>query len=301
MKPALAALVLGAALVVPTPALADLWVGAKDAAAGKLHKGPLPADVVHRRAIEALSSDSVDAYLRLRAATALVRVHGGSTSVDPRLRYDLGFLLVALHDYEDAIPALHHALAYAPKHAQAGRAWFSLGISHAHRGEAEDEETAWQMALALADDPSERHVVLANLAETEMRLGRLDDALTAIEQAIDLVPQHAVTHWTRALLLDRLDDRPRALAAASVALSLDPDGKSLEGDSVFYVPPYDVYWYQALVALAQADATPEIAGLERIKALSHYTKWLDSAAPDDPFRGIAGARIAQTKALLKLK
>ncbi len=298
---AIAALTVVTALVVARPAAADLWTGAKDAAVGKVAKGPLPADVVHRRAIEALTSDSVDAYLRLRAATALVRVHGGSTAADPRLRYDLGFLLVALHDYEDAIPALHHALAYAPKHAQAGRAWFSLGISHAHRGEADDEETAWHMALALADDPSERHVILANLAETEMRLGRLDDALTAIDQAIDLVPQHAVPHWTKALLLDRLDDRPRALAAASVALSLDPGGKSLEGDGVFYVPPYDVYWYQALVALAQADATPEIAGLERMKALSHYTLWLDHAAPDDPFRAIAGARVAQTKALLKLK
>lgn len=298
---ALSTLACLAVLAAAPAASADLWPSAKAAAAGLPSTGPLPPDLVHKRAVAALSAEGPTGELSRRSAVALVRLHGGSTAADARLRYDLGFLLQALGEHEAAIPALHHALAYAPGHAQAGRAWFSLGICHAHRSEPEDEEVAWRQALLLADDPAERHVVLSNLAETEMRLGRLDDALTAIDQAIELAPQHAVPHWTRALLLDRLDDRPRALASALVALSLDPEGRSLHGPGVFYVPPYDLFWYEALVALAQADATPEARKAEWTKAAALYQEWLDLAAPDDPFRGVAAVRVGQVKALLAKK
>ncbi len=298
------ALVAALALAIaaaPTVASADLWAEAKGAASGKTAPG-VDAAALHKTAVEALVAQrrrNPIAKLRLAEAARLLKQHGGSNSGDARLRYDLAAVLAAQKQCDAAIPAFHHALWFAPDHPQAARGWFELGLCHAYRGEVEDEELAWTNALGLEDEPTSRHVILANLAEARMRLGRLEDAKTAIEDAIDLEPQSPIPQFTHAVIVDRLDDRAGAIAAVKVALSLDPIGDSLDSDGVFFVPPYDVHWYRALVALGQAENSvgTAVASL-RGAALGEYKKWMSASTPDDPFREIAARRIKQLELLL---
>jgi hypothetical protein len=83
---------------------------------------------------------------------------------------------------------------------------------------------------------------------------------------------------------------------------MDPEGEYLDGDGVFFEPPYERQWYYALRSLALADQT---LGDERtghlMAALVAYRKWLDASEPTDRFRPRCVEDIARLETILKLK
>src|SRR5262249_61747984 len=72
--------------------------------------------------------------------------------------------------------------------------------------------------------PSRLWTPLRGTAWSLTQLGRPDDALRALERAVELSPNDADLHHACSSVLERFGRRADALAAFERALELDPDG-----------------------------------------------------------------------------
>jgi tetratricopeptide (TPR) repeat protein len=228
-----------------------------------------------------------------------------AVSSDVRLRFDRGDVLKRMGQYDRAKPELEAALAIAPKHPFASTAWFDLAICAGKQGHHADEETAYLACLALSLDDAERAIAWSNLGESWMAVARLDDAARAFETAIALRPQTLpFTWWNLAVARDRQDDEAAAMRVAKIALSLDAGGASLVGPDVFFEPPYERWWYGAIVALAEADQASDAPTRREClaEAEAFYRQWATEAPATAAYRGTAverakelGARVAAVR------
>ena len=83
-------------------------------------------------------------------------------------------------------------------------------------------EALWEFQALLAGQP--RHAAgRLGLALALMRLGRNEEALLALDEAVTLRPDFAAAFANRGVLLDRLGRPERALADYRHALALDPE------------------------------------------------------------------------------
>lgn len=291
------------------PARADsIWEKAKSPP----KPGLLNNDEVHRLAAVALhTSRTVKAtdpifgaqtQASLSPTADMLRRHSAATSADPRLRYDLGLVLAKLRDCKAAVVVLEDALKFAGAHPFAEDGSFELAICYSLMGRHADEERAYLIALEVTDRRTHKAIVYSNLAESRMAQGKLDAGIDAAEQAIDLEPDFASARFNLAILRDRSGDAFGALDAAKHAVELDPEGEYLDGEGVFFEPPYEKHWYYALRDLALADRT---MGDERVghlmAALVAYRKWLDAADPADRYRPRCLEDVARIEKILKLK
>lgn len=306
MKRAVVALLLLLAL----PARADsIWDKAK---AKPVAKGLLNNDELHRYVAGqyqlSRSTKTTDLLAGAQAIAPLLTVletlhrHDAATSTDARIRYDYGFVLARLRKCNQATAALEGALALDRHHPFAQDGAFELAICYSLLGKHADEERAYLVALDLSDRPTHKAVIYSNLAESRMAQGKLDEGIDAVEAAIALEPDFASARYNLAILKDRAGEPFGALDAAKHAVQLDPEGEYLDGEGVFFEPPYEKYWYYALRDLALAEWT--IAG-ERVNhllaALVAYRKWLDAADPADRYRPRCVEDIARLEKILKLK
>jgi tetratricopeptide (TPR) repeat protein len=226
-------------------------------------------------------------------------------SPDVRLRFDRGDLLMRLRRCKEARVDLDAALASAPMHPFASTAWFDLAICAGIEGHHDEEERAYQTCLAHTTDDDERAIAWSNLGEARMATGNLDGAVEAFESALYLRPQLALTWWNLAVARDRLDDERGAMRAASLAWSLDPHGGELHHPSVFFEPPSERWWYDAIVALEEAELEPDparaVMAVDVARTL--FSTWLSVAPASSPYRARATARIrrldARIAAMLK--
>jgi tetratricopeptide (TPR) repeat protein len=116
----------------------------------------------------------------------------------------------------------------APAHAQADAA--SAAHSHFAAGEAHYREGKWSDALAdfragYALDP--RPEFLINIAQTERRLGQLDDALASCERFLARAPDSPLVGQVKQLMKELRTERAaaRAEAAAAQGAALFADGQ----------------------------------------------------------------------------
>jgi tetratricopeptide (TPR) repeat protein len=241
------------------------------------------------------------ALRELQAARAVLDRFGAETSRDARLRYDLGLVLVRLDEYERAVKVLQGALSLGPGSYRASDAWFSLAISYAHLAHRDLEEKAYLEALAVTDDPDFRAIVLANLAESRMGLGKLDEAVEAAESSLALYPDSALTRWTLAVIRDRQGDAFGALTESKRAIALDPFYLQLESPEVFFEPEWDLHWYRGLGELAHADA---LSGDDKTKrllsAMYEFDLYVGRAPDDDPWKQRARDHVAVLEKTLAL-
>jgi tetratricopeptide (TPR) repeat protein len=310
---------VSAAPVVPTPISSapsdrSLWSRAKEPGrpVGKPFKS---TDEIHRTVATWYRDASVGpnirdpmggvlSYSRLRGARDLLEAHGAATSDDPRLRYDLGFVLAKMEDWKGAAFALDAATRFAPHHPFSEDGFFELGVSHAHLGRHVEEERAYLEALSRTDRRFGRSILLSNLAESRMAQGRLRDALDAVEESLVYDADNPAAHWNHAILLDRVGDGLGAIVAADRAIASDPDLlyiRAVEGSGTFFEPDYEREWYLALASLAAAEGVVgEYRDLPLLAALAHYQAWLDAAPADARYRPRALDAVATLEVRLGL-
>lgn len=251
----------------------------------------------------------VNAVLAREAARAVLERFGAETSPDVRLRFDLGHVLARLHSSMSprcpkAVEVLLGALKMAPNHPRASSAWFDVAICDAHLGRRDEETKAYEAALAVADDPDERTLLLSNLAEARMSLGKLEEARAAAEASLALQPELTLTRWTLGVILDRAGDTFGALEQIKIAVVGDPLFARLHSRGVFFEPENEVHYYQGLgeLALARASA-PKSKEWEfhLFSALSEFLAYEAKAEPNDRWIARADDHIAFVELTLNLR
>jgi tetratricopeptide (TPR) repeat protein len=232
-----------------------------------------------------------DAELHAEAALAMLEDAGAATSPDVRLRFDLGMVQYEIGRlsertdmYEKASRTLEGALALGPDAPGSTEALDELVSCYARLDRSRDELETWHRYIPRILDPRARAVDLMNMAEAEMRLGRVDDALGTLRDVLrqcgelpNTSSTYVLTLWDVAVALDRSGDARGALQTATKAAlqtAIDSSGYPSTGrgllahdENVFFVPAYERYWYLALgsEALARQDPDPR-------EALAYFTE-----------------------------
>jgi Flp pilus assembly protein TadD len=100
-------------------------------------------------------------------------------------RHYLGVLLAALGDKEQAVLCQREAIRLAPGFTAA---YVSLGNALHHLNRLAEAETAYRNALGLPDGGTSRSEVLNELAMVLLKMGRYNEAVVEIRQALALKP-----------------------------------------------------------------------------------------------------------------
>jgi tetratricopeptide (TPR) repeat protein len=232
----------------------------------------------------------------LDRARALLEDSGAATSPDVRLRFDLGEVYEALDRHQAAITVLTGALKDAPDHPASESAWVVLAYAYAKLDKPKEERDAYEKYLALTSDDRSRATAILNLAEAEMRLGHIDDAVAGYREAVQLaaalpsgtstaVETGKLAVWGLAVALDRAGDATGSAVQAKLAVQMDM-GLALigQGQNVFFVPPYERLWYLALGTTVEAKAaTDPRKALESWRQVEKYwDSYVEQAERGDP-------------------
>src|SRR5262249_31451497 len=143
-------------------------------------------------------------------------------------RFDLGRVYEELKMHERAVSALEGALGMAKDHPAADSAWRTLAYAYAHLDRPDREREAYAHYLELETSPALRATAVLNVAEADMRLGQLDDAVAGYRDAIHLsfaasssTETGVLAVWGLAVALDRRGDATEAATQAKKAVSMD--------------------------------------------------------------------------------
>ncbi|MBX3203123.1 MAG: hypothetical protein KF894_33675 [Labilithrix sp.] len=301
---ALAALALVCGLA---PARADtppsVWERAREpdaAEAFDLHRA------VQQRLVRTAVA-AVDFGERARVLAMLERA-GAAKSKHALLRFDLGHVLLLLKDHARAAQVLKGAVAEFPDHSAVDQAWLRLAFACGHLGDHLCERTAYVEVLRRETEELIRATPTLNLAETHMHLGDLKEAIEGYREALRIagrVPSREtapLATWGLAVALDRSGEGLAAEKEARFALEMQYSmglPRLLRSEDVFFVPEYEVHWYEGLGAAArarEATAPREVAGLWR-QAERSFGEYVRGAEPkQDRWLPIAKARLAEAKA-----
>jgi tetratricopeptide (TPR) repeat protein len=305
------ALAVAASIASPTNAAADpsIWSQARSADQGRLAVAVADAEALQLkyRHIARLPEEDRDGVgkLFLRQARVLLEGAGAASSPDPLVRYQLAEIL---HELRDDAPAARLfetvvAIESTPPSVRA-EAYSQLAEAYTRLGRFTDEIRAYDAALRFEPQPFARSRLLANRAESYMALGDITAAVTGYREAmgllsapIELFTLGPTTLWGLAVALDRSGDLDGALEAIRLARTYDPLDKNLNGPGWFYVPAYDRYYYQALGhwSAARHASLSAARSEEYLSAIAHWQEYLDRAAPDDRWIGVARARLRQNE------
>lgn len=226
------------------------------------------------------------------------------------LRFDLAEVYQAQSLHLRAAAVYEKVLRDAPDDpaAQIGR--LDLAFCYAHLERTREERDAYLVYLRTAPVGHARAVALLNMAEAEMRLGNLREAIAgyhvAFEASGELGPFDRETQvlavWGLAVALDRSGDTKSAMREATLAAALDP-GLALiaHGESVFFVPDYERNYYVALGHLAEARKLLDTSERELVLSIAERTwkAYVNAAVPGDRWLPQAKRRLEDTTRELK--
>ncbi len=271
----------------------------------------------------------LDAELRLEAARAMLEKEDAAHSPDVRLRFDLGIVYYELGDrqggnlalFQKAVDLLAPAVDAAPNEPSATAALAELTVAYAKLNRPRDELAMWHRYIPLIIDDRFRVGSMMNMGEAEMRLGHVDDALATFREVLRLCGElpnsgnvgstYVLTLWDVAVALDRSGDPGEALdtaAKASRMTVIDSRGNPSTGalliandPSVFFVPAWELDWYLALGASADArDAKDARDAAEHwARAAQHWDTYVARSSAEggrDLFLKIARVRQEQAHA-----
>ncbi|MEP7120873.1 MAG: hypothetical protein ABJE95_08190 [Byssovorax sp.] len=305
------ALAVAASIAIPTSAAADpsIWAQARTADDGRLRVAVADAEALQLkyRHIARLPDEDRDGVGRLflREARVLLEGAGAARSPDPVVRYQLAEILSELHDDAPAVKLFETVVAAesTPQSVRA-EAYSQLAESYTRLGRFADEIRAYDSALRLEAQPFARSRLLANRAESYMALGDITAAVAGYREAmgllsapIEMFTLGPTTLWGLAVALDRSGDLDGALEAIRLARTYDPLDKNLNSPGWMYVPAYDRYYYEALGHWSAARRATLAAARseEYLSAIAHWQEYLDRAAPDDRWIGVARGRLRQNE------
>jgi tetratricopeptide (TPR) repeat protein len=276
-------------------------------------------DALHieaRRALLRLPPEETDlaAFAELRrkdqvriVISKIARLQSRTT----QLQFDLGELYEEASLHRFAIGALTVALK-TPEglaHPGAEDAWLALAYAYAKSDSVAAEKEAYEHYLRTATNPRSRATAALNLAEAEMRLGNLSEAIAgyrgALEQSTTLAFSQetaALAVWGLAVALDRNGESRAAQLEASRALRLDQNMFLItESENVFFEPAYERLWYIGMgldaVARDSTDAETRISALQRSAAV--WEAYIAQASTErETWAARASAHLQSTKRLL---
>jgi hypothetical protein len=138
-----------------------------------------------------------------------------------------------------------------------------------------------------------REEATLNLAEAEMRLGNLTEAVSGYREAQQIaaeIPGSALSailaSWGLAAALDRAGDPAGSAREAKLAASMDTNERIIEKnmEDVFFEPEYERNWYVALGAQvdARAAADPRASLVHWKRAVHFWSAYLADAERADP-------------------
>jgi tetratricopeptide (TPR) repeat protein len=215
---------------------------------------------------------------------------------------------LALKNFPRAAELFKAAIADFPDHPRVEEGWFRLAIACGHIGDHLCEREAYTQVLRIETEDVKRGVPTLNLAETQMHLGDLEDAIEGYREALRIAGRLPASHtaplatWGLAIALDRSGDRAGAERHARFALEIERSmGMQglLKTDTVFFEPAYEIFWYEGLGAIARArDATSAREALKYwLFAERSFDEWVRAASRrNDRWLPIARARLAQVTA-----
>lgn len=253
-----------------------------------------------------------------RVLRTILEAANAARSPDVRLRFDLGRVYLALGSdepdcYERSARVLQGALRDAPNHPMAEEGWLNLAFACGHTGDHACERHAYTEVLRRSTEDVLRATPTLNLAETSMHLGNLREAAEGYREALRIsgrIPALGETAplalWGLAVTLDRSGDPAAAEKEARFALQLERSmgmtgavSQLLHGTGVFFVPDYEIHWYDALsarVLAKDAKRLDEAAYMWTIaeRSLTAYVKQAEPA--HDRWLETAKARLVEISA-----
>jgi tetratricopeptide (TPR) repeat protein len=337
MKATLAAVALPGLLFLAAAARADTPPSQWDIAKDPLEKDRWARHVHVQRLLHAPADEverpfpNMGKELRLEEARATLEEVDAAHSPDVRLQFDLGVVYYELGNaqarrdlYERAVKVLVPALERAPNHPAAPGAMERLAYCYVMLNRAQEELATWQQYIPRLTDERARAVDEMNMGESQMRLGQIDEAvetfrevlgvLAKLPNSMDTARNYVLTAWDLAVALDRSGDSRGAVDEASRVLAMStppqlprplpfPPSRAVRGtlilrsSGVFFVPQWEVEWYLALAATADArdakDAGEEASSWAEAEA--HWNSYVDQSAASkdaDPWLPIARVRLS---------
>lgn len=316
------ALAFAAAMPLAAPARADtapsVWDRARDPANAASYRLHLEVQRRLSRSQTAVDFGFSSAFESQKdTVRAMLERQGADKSPDVRLRFDLGLVYLLLGKteersyYKRAAEVLGEALAMAPDHPAAEEGWSRLAEACGHIGDHACERRAYTMVLRLTTEEVERGTSTLNLAETEMHLGQLKEAILGYREALRIAsrsPSRSLAPlalWGLAVALDRSGDvvgaDKEALAVLEMQTSSGLTGL-LRSPGVYFFPDYELSWYDGVGASARARK-PGVTAAEAARqwkiaetAFATYVRGAERSATPDRWLGLAKVRHAAAKA-----
>ena len=283
----------------------SVWSRARDPEAALAYD--VHEQVQRRLAVLRDGSERIDER-DLRAVLPILQHAQAETSKSALLRFDLAFVYYELKDYTRAAAIYRSAIKDFPDHPSTERAWLLLAFACGHFGDNACERDSYTKVLELETVEVLRATPSLNLAETQMHLGNLREAVEGYREVVRIAGREAsrevapLAFWGLAIALDRSGDRVEAEKAARLAINVE---KSMGSDFLhdpqtsFFVPIYEIHWYEALgfVAQARGATTSREALTFWSMAEAAYGKFVKAAEPkNDRWLPIAKARFTQVQA-----
>ncbi|MDY0002555.1 MAG: tetratricopeptide repeat protein [Polyangia bacterium] len=264
---------------------ASLWLDdaprAEAAPASKASRAPLWERVMSdRRKMTDRLLGQADALLtkqQFAQAAALLEKAISSRPFAAELWFALGTVHSHAERFGDCVEALRKSRSLDPKF-QSNLVSFRLGLCLSLSGRIAEGIREYRKVTATGGVGGE--VLNWNLGDSLMALGRLEEAISRYQAALQLNPMRQVLHFALAVALDRQGQWEASNRRMKVALGLDPAGKSLDSSDILWLPPYEHLYYRALIHLARGA---------RAQALDHYLKF-HQAAPRSPWRFVMRLR-----------
>lgn len=295
----------------------SVWDRARDPSVGDTYRVHL--EVQRRLATgataRAFGFSASDESQKDTVRAMLERLHADK-SPDARLRFDLGLVYLLLSNsqaptyYKRAAEVLGEALAFAPDHPAAEEGWSRLAEACGHIGDHDCERRSYNQVLRLTTEEGDRGTSTLNLAETEMHLGNLKEAIEGYREALRIASRSPsrtlapLAMWGMAVALDRSGDRigadKEALAVLELQTSSGLNGL-LRSSGVFFYPDYELAWYDAVGASALArkpGATPAEVALHWKTAEDAFASYVRAASRPgvtDRWLELAKVRLAAAK------
>ncbi len=184
----------------------------------------LRAQAVYERALTELCLN------RPRAEPCEPRISAGLAALQEAISLDpqqavypntLGLVRLNLKNLPQAMDAFKKALELNPDYAEAQH---NLGVTLAESGQWEEAIKAYQKALAI---PTNAHAesVYTNMGWAYYNLDRLNEAESALRQALRLEPTLGPAYYHLGLVLLKAGQREEAKAAFHRVLELAPDSE----------------------------------------------------------------------------
>jgi tetratricopeptide (TPR) repeat protein len=244
----------------------------------------------------------------LEHVRAMLEDADAAHSPDPRLRFDLGSVYEDLKHHEKAAEILQAACDAFPNHSAIAGALEQLAYAYAYMDRSREERATYLRLLPLLDDGPSKAVMLLNLAEAEMHLGNLPEAVARYRESVQVSGQlsglrgtdetYVLAVWGLAVALDRAGDPQASREQTKLATEMDVGERTIGGGTnVFFVPAYERDWYLALAQMLHAEEAPSAReALEAwTRAVEYWNHYVTSADPGDRWVVLARSHLSRAR------